>query len=185
MSSPQDLDIPALRAPLRGERLQVRPFALEDISETYVGWLNDPEVVRYSGQRFRVHTPGSCRAYLASFEGSANHFLAICDRQTAVMLGTLTVYRSVPHGTADIGIMVGARQAWGQGIGCEAFCLVIAALKASGVIRKITAGTLAANRGMVRIMEKAGMQREATRRAQELLDGVPVDLVYHATFCHD
>lgn len=185
MSTPQDLDIPALRAPLHGERVLLRPFTAADISETYVGWLKDPEVVRYSGQRFRVHTPETCRAYLASFEGSANHFLAICDRRSDVMLGTLTVYRGLPHGTADIGIMVGARQAWGQGIGGEAFCLVVAALKASGAIRKITAGTLAANRGMVRIMEKAGMQHEATRRAQELLDGVPVDVVYHATFCHD
>lgn len=185
MSSPQDLDILALRAPLRGERVMVRPFTTADISASYVSWLKDPEVVRYSGQRFRVHTLDTCRAYLSSFEGSANHFLAICDRQTDVMLGTLTVYRSLPHSTADIGIMVGARKAWGQGIGGEAFCLVIAALKASGVIRKITAGTLAANHGMVRIMEKAGMQHEATRRAQELLDGMPVDVVYHAMFCHE
>lgn len=185
MSIPQDLDIATLRASLLGERVLLRPFTKADISEAYVGWLNDPEVVCYSGQRFRVHTPDTCGAYLSSFEGSANHFLAICDRQTDVMLGTLTVYRSLPHGTADIGIMVGARQAWGQGIGGEAFCLVVTALKASGAIRKITAGTLAVNRGMVRIMEKAGMHHEATRRAQELLDGVPVDIVYHATFCHD
>jgi RimJ/RimL family protein N-acetyltransferase len=91
----------------------------------------------------------------------------------------------VPHGTADIGIMVGERLVWGQGIGAEAFCLVLSALKASRVIRKVTAGTLAANKGMVRIMEKAGMQHEATRWAHELLDGAPADVVYYATFCHD
>jgi RimJ/RimL family protein N-acetyltransferase len=185
MSAEQALDIAALKAPLTGERVQVRPFTAVDISEAYLGWLQDQEVVRYSGQRFRVHTLDTCRDYLASFEGSANHFLAICDRQSGAMLGTLTVYRSLPHGTADIGIMVGARQAWGQGIGAEAFRLVLAALKASGAVRKITAGTLAVNRGMVRIMEKAGMHHEATRRAQELLDGEPVDVVYHAMFCHD
>ncbi len=185
MSAQQDLDIPALRAPLHGKRVLLRPFTAADISETYIGWLKEPEVVRYSSQRFRVHTSDTCRAYLVSFVGSDNHFLAIIDRQSGVMVGTLTVYRSLPHGTADIGIMVGARQAWGQGIGGEAFCLVVAALKASGNIRKITAGTLAANRGMVRIMEKNGMQHEATRHAQELLDGEPVDVVYYATFCHD
>ena len=185
MSTSQDLDIPALRAPLSGDRVLVRPFTAGDISEAYLGWLQDPEVVRYSGQRFRVHTMDTCHAYLASFEGTANHFLAICDRQSGAMLGTLTVYRSLPHGTADIGIMVGVRQAWGQGIGAEAFSLVLSALKACGAVRKITAGTLAVNRGMVRIMEKVGMHHEATRLAQELLDGEPVDVVYHATFCHD
>ena len=81
--------------------------------------------------------------------------------------------------------MVGERKVWGQGIGAEAFCLVLSALKASGAIRKITAGTLAINRGMVRIMEKAGMRHEATRQAQELLEEVPVDVVYYATFSHD
>jgi ribosomal-protein-alanine N-acetyltransferase len=185
MNSPQDLDIPTLRAPLLGERVLLRPFTAADISETYVGWLKDPEVVRYSNQRFRVHTLDTCRSYLASFEGSANYFLAICDRQSGAMLGTLTVYRSVPHSTADIGILIGARQAWGQGIGAEAFCLVVSTLKASGAIRKITAGAMVVNRAMVRILEKAGMYREATRRAQELLDGEPVDVVYHATFNHD
>lgn len=77
--------------------------------------------------------------------------------------GTLTVYCSAPHGTADIGIMIGERNVWGKGIGAEAFCLVLSALKASGAIRKVTAGTLAVNQGMVRIMEKAGMRHEATR----------------------
>lgn len=185
MSSAQALDILALRGPLAGGQVLVRPFTAGDISEAYLGWLRDPEVVRFSSQRFRVHTQETCQAYLASFKDSANHFLAICDRETGVMLGTLTVYRSLPHGTADIGIMVGERQVWGQGVGAEAFCLVLSALKASGAVRKITAGTLAVNRGMVRIMEKAGMQHEATRRAQELLDGEPVDVLYHATFCHD
>jgi ribosomal-protein-alanine N-acetyltransferase len=185
MNSAQVLNIQALRGPLTGERVLVRPFTFGDISEAYLGWLRDPEVMRFSSQRFRVHTLETCQAYLASFKDSANYFLAICDRTSGVMLGTLTVYRSLPHGTADIGIMVGERMVWGQGVGAEAFCLVLSALKASGAIRKITAGTLAVNRGMVRIMEKAGMHREATHYAQELLDGVPVDVVYHATFCHD
>ena len=185
MTTTQAPDIPALRAPLFGDRVLVRPFTAGDISEVYLGWLQDPEIVRYSSQRFRVHTLDTCRAYLASFEGTSNHFLAICDSQSGAILGTLTVYRSLPHGTADIGIMVGSRQAWGLGVGTEAFCMVLAALKASGAVRKITAGTLRVNRSMVRIMEKAGMHHEATRCAQELLDGLPADVVYYATFFHD
>jgi ribosomal-protein-alanine N-acetyltransferase len=185
MNTGQAHDIQALRGPLAGDRVLVRPFTGGDISEAYIGWLRDPEVVRFSSQRLHVHTLQSCQDYLASFTDSSNHFLAICDQKTGSMLGTLTVYCSVPHGTADIGIMIGERNVWGKGIGAEAFCLVLSALKASGAIRKVTAGTLAVNQGMVRIMEKAGMRHEATRRAQELLEGAPVDVVYYATFCHD
>ena len=185
MSTGQALGLLALRGCLAGARVLVRPFAAEDISVTYLAWLRDPAVVCFSNQRFRVHTLESCRFYLATFTDSSNHFLAICDQKSGTMLGTLTVYCSTPHGTADIGIMIGERNVWGKGIGAEAFCLVLSALKASGAIRKVTAGTLAVNKGMVRIMEKAGMRHEATRRAQELFDGAPADVVYYATFCHD
>jgi ribosomal-protein-alanine N-acetyltransferase len=185
MSTGQALDIQALRSPLAGELVLVRPFTNADISETYMGWLSDPEVVRFSNQRFQNHTLETCQSYLASFKDSANHFLAICDRTSGSMLGTLTVYRNLNHGTADICIMVGERQIWGKGIGAEAFCLVMSALKTSGAIRKVTAGTLAVNFGMVRIMEKAKMRHEATRHAQELINEEPVDMVYYATFCHD
>lgn len=185
MNTDQEQDLLALRGHLASTRVLVRPFTAGDISESYLAWLREPVVVRFSNQRFRIHTLESCEAYLASFKDTANHFLAICDQKSGAMLGTMTVYCSVPHGTADIGIMVGESRFWGQGIGAEAWCLVMSSLKASGMIRKITAGTLAMNQGMVRIMEKAGMRHEATRQAQELLDGVPVDVIYYATFCHD
>ena len=171
--------------PLEGPRLSVRPFVADDIGPAYVGWLNDPEVVRFSNQRFRQHTPGSCHQYLSSFAGTDNHFLAIVERSSAQLIGTLTVYRNLQHQTADVGIMVGARACWGQGVGLEAFNLVLQCLLAQPDVRKVTAGTLASNLGMVRIMERAGMAWEATRRAQELLDGQPVDVVYHARFTHD
>lgn len=177
-------DIVALRGVLEGRQVRLRPFGAPDITPVYLGWLQDPEIVRFSNQRFRTHTADTCQAYLTSFNGGPNYFLSICDRDTEAMLGTMTVYRSVHHGTADIGIMVGERRVWGQGIGADAFGTVMATLLDSGEIRKVTAGTLSVNTGMIRIMEKAGMQHEATRRDQELADGVPVDVVYYARFRH-
>jgi RimJ/RimL family protein N-acetyltransferase len=171
--------------PLEGARLMVRAFAEADITPLYIGWLNDPDVVRYSNQRFIEHSADSCRRYWSSFAGTANLFLAIEDKATGRLIGTMTVYRSLQHETADIGIMVGDKAVWGQHFGLEAFSLVVEALMASGAIRKATAGTMARNVGMVRIMERAGMGWEATRRGQELLDGEPVDLVYYAKFRHD
>lgn len=177
-------DIVALRGILEGRRVRMRPFSAPDITPAYLGWLQDPKVVRFSNQRFRTHTAETCQAYLTSFNGSLNHFLSICDRDTEDMLGTMTVFRSLPHGTADIGIMVGERRVWGHGIGADAFGTVVEALLDSGHIRKVTAGTLSVNTGMIRIMEKVGMQHEATRRAQEMVDGVPADVVHYARFRH-
>jgi len=172
-----------LELPLDGARVSLRSFQESDITQTYINWLNDPLVVRYSNQRFRLHTVESSLQYLATFNESEHLFFAISDLASLEVVGTLTVYRNLHHGTADIGIMVGHSASWGRGFGSDAFCTVVQALERSGQIRKLTAGTLAENKAMVRIMERAGFELEGARRGQELLENRPVDLLYYARFC--
>lgn len=167
---------------LEGANVRLDSFTAAELTDTYVAWLNDPEVVRYSNQRFRRHDADSCRAYLASFEDSANLFLAVRRIEDGVHIGTMTAYRSLPHGTADVGIMIGDRASWGGGYGQDAWDTLLGWLLARGDIRKVTAGTLACNRGMVRLMERSGMSLEGTRRAQELVDGEPQDVVLYGKF---
>jgi ribosomal-protein-alanine N-acetyltransferase len=174
---------PLLELPLDGAKVSLRSFQESDITQTYINWLNDPLVVRYSNQRFRHHTVESSRQYLATFSKSEHLFFAISDLASLEVLGTLTVYRNLHHGTADIGIMVGHSASWGRGVGSDAFCTVAQALERSGQIRKLTAGTLAENKAMVRIMDRAGFELEGARRGQELVMGRPVDLLYYARFC--
>jgi ribosomal-protein-alanine N-acetyltransferase len=163
-------------------RLRLRPFQPGDITAAYLSWLNDPEVTRFSNQRLRAHTAASSAAYLASFTGTRNSFLLITQRSDGQSIGTATVYRSLQHGTADIGLMVGDRQCWGQGYGREAWQAVLEALLQEPGIRKVTGGTARPNQAMVRIMEQSGMELEAVRARQELIDGQPVDLLYYARF---
>lgn len=163
-------------------RLRLRPFEAADINATYLAWLNDPQVTRFSNQRFCEHTVESCTAYLASFKGSSNSFLLVEQRQDRRPIGTATVYRNRHHGTADIGLMVGERSCWGQGYGRETWQAVLEALLAETGMRKVTGGTARPNQAMVQIMEQSGMDLEAVRARQELIDGQPVDLLYYARF---
>ncbi|MEB3353689.1 MAG: GNAT family N-acetyltransferase [Cyanobacteriota bacterium] len=163
-------------------RLRLRPFQVADINATYLGWLNDPEVTRFSNQRFHQHTAESCAAYLESFAGSSNSFLLITQLQDQRPIGTATVYRNNWHCTADIGLMVGEKRCWGQGYGREAWQVLLEALLSETGIRKVTGGTARLNQAMVRIMEQSGMDLEAVRVHQELIDGQPVDLLYYARF---
>jgi ribosomal-protein-alanine N-acetyltransferase len=170
---------------LKGYRVCLRPFEFADLTPAYVGWLNDPEVVRYSNQRFREHDMKSCAAYLAAFEGTGNLFLAIVGVAEDRVIGTMTVYRSYHHSTADVGIMVGDRSTWGRGYGLEAWMLLIDWLLVVGGARKVTCGTLACNRSMRNVAEHSGMVLDGIRRAQEIVDGVPQDVVYYARFRSD
>ena len=166
---------------LTGSKVRLDSFTATDLSSTYVGWLNDPQVVRLSNQRFLTHSTESCRAYLAAFEGSANLFLSVKTLDGRA-IGTMTVFRSVPHGTADVGIMIGERSCWGGGYGQDAWDTLLGWLLVQPGIRKVTAGTLACNVAMVRLMERSGMTLEGVRREQELVEGVPQDIVLYARF---
>lgn len=163
---------------LRGQTVTLHAFTEADINSDYVGWLNDRELMKYSNQRFRNHSAASCRDYLASFAGTRNLFMAI--RHEGRLVGTMTVYRAPSHGTADIGLLVGAG-GQGRGWGRDAWGTMLDYLLRSGT-RKVTGGTLRCNVAMVRIMQACGMQPDGVRQAQELVDGVPQDILYFARF---
>lgn len=163
--------------------LRLVPFSEEHLTPRYVSWLNDPDVVRFSEQRFRRHTLESCRAYLRGFEDSPNYFWAIVARDADLEhLGTMTAYIEQPHRVADLGILIGEKRLWGRGYGLEAWRAVCGWLFAQTDVRKITAGTVSVNSGMLALMRRAGMIQDGRRVAQCLHEGREVDVIHTALF---
>lgn len=168
------------------ERLIIEPFGEKHLSERYVGWLNDPEVVRFSEQRFRTHTLESCLAYMNSFEGTPNYFWACVTREPNIEhIGNINAYVDTRNKVGDVGVLIGEKNYWGKGYGLEVFVAVTNYLFRENHVRKVTAGTVAANTGMVRIMEKAGMKEDGRRIRHVLLDGQEFDVIYAALFRDD
>jgi RimJ/RimL family protein N-acetyltransferase len=167
---------------LLGEKTILRPFTEDNITPVYIGWLNDPRVTRFSNQRFHQHDQASSQAYLKTFTDSHNLFISVHERFEGCAIGTMTVYINRHHNTADIGLLIGAPASWGKGYGQDAWNTLGNWLLNTVKIRKLTAGAAIGNNAMVRIMERFGMQHEATRYAQELIDDAPHDLVYYAKF---
>lgn len=167
---------------LQGQRVVLRPFTQADITEEYLRWLNDSLVLQFSNQRFKSHEYSSCLRYLESFAGTDNLFLGVFRLDNQKAIGTLTAYISRHHGTADVGIMIGDRTVWGQGYGQDAWNTLTNWLIVEGGIRKLTGGTVACNRAMVKLMERSGMKLEAVRKAQEIIDAQPEDILYFAKF---
>jgi RimJ/RimL family protein N-acetyltransferase len=162
---------------LRGER-----FEEKHLSDRYVGWLRDPEVVRYSEQRFREHTLESCQDYLRSFEGTPNVFVALIGKEGNDHVGNMNAYVEERHRVADIGVLLG-RDTWGKGYGAEAWLAMMDYLfRSLPTLRKITGGCVANNEAMVRIMRRCGMQDDGRRSKQYVYDGAEVDIVYAAAF---
>lgn len=176
------LDAKGFGLNLRGEKVALLQFSVADISETYINWLNDPEVVKFSNQRFFVHDYQSCLCYLRSFIGTENLFISIKKLSDGCPIGTLSAYVSENHGTVDVGIMIGDKSAWGMGYGQDAWDVLTNFFLIGNKARKLTAGTLACNYGMIKILERSDMTLEAVRKAQELVNGHPVDILLYSKF---
>jgi len=120
---------------------------------------------------------------MESFDGTPNFFWAIAAQgRGSEYIGTLTAYVDVHNRVADVGILIGDKTRWGKGYGAEAFRAVIDFLFREAGVRKVTAGTMAANKAMIALMGQAGMKEECRRERQFLLDDREVDLVHGAIF---
>lgn len=173
------MSLPQLQFP--GGR--VVPFTERHLTQRYVDWLNDLQVVRYSEQRHRQHTLDSCREYFESFHGSPHEFLAIEAYEEGLgHIGNIAVAVDIENRVGDISIIVGEQRARGHGLGTGAWCTVVDTLLAGGRLRKVTAGTMATNAPMLRLLNRSGMHIEGRRARQFLLDGTEVDLILAARF---
>lgn len=178
MSPNQELEI---RFPVENEKTKIRVFEERDICVQYIGWLNDKEVVRFSNQRFICHDRKNCKDYFDSID-EKSWFLLVENKKDGLMLGTISVHFNLNHGVADIGILIGEKSSWGKGVGGDAWSAVVDILAGLKGIRKITAGTLACNLGMISIMKKCGMEADGYRRAQEECDDDIHDILYFAKY---
>ncbi|HUL00985.1 MAG TPA: GNAT family N-acetyltransferase [Nitrospirota bacterium] len=167
------------------KRLRIEPFSIKHLTARYVSWLNDPEVVRYSEQRHRRHSLESCKEYFESFQGTPNYLWAIIQKECGIHMGNINAYVDVNNKVADIGILLGEKDEWNKGYGLEVWKAVITYLFDSGCIRKISAGTLTSNRGMINIMVRSGMVEDGRRVRHYLFDGQEIDALHFALFRKD
>ena len=163
---------------------RIECFVLEPVhvTETYVGWLNDPEVNLYLESRFVAQDIRSVSAFAERALADARVlFLGIRSHDLGRHVGNIKLAGiDRRHGLGEVGIMIGDRQAWGRGVGSEAIRCVAEIAKHELGLRKLTAGCYASNVGSARAFEKAGFHVEGRRPKHFLLEGRPEDLVLMA-----
>jgi RimJ/RimL family protein N-acetyltransferase len=159
--------------------LKIQNFQQLDITENYLKWLNDKELMKYSRQSFFDHDFNSAEMYLKTFNNSLNLFLALKINQT--LIGTATVYIDDVYKTCSYGILIG-REFSGNGFGQIIWDFLIKDMSVQLGVRKVSAGTLSGNAKMIKIIEKSGMDLEANLKNEAMLDGVPCDILLYRYF---
>ena len=159
--------------------IKITEFQKGHITNEYISWLNDEEVVRYSEQRHLQHNCDSCLKYLFENEASDKYFLAIeiLEDQKWKHIGNLGAKIDLKNKIADLSIMIGDKNNWGNGFGTTSWCMTALSLINFLNLRLVTAGTMSVNKGMLSIFQKSGMQIEAKLSNRFLFEGDEADLI--------
>jgi RimJ/RimL family protein N-acetyltransferase len=176
----------AISPTIETPRLRIEPFAEHYLTARYVAWLNDPETMRFSEQRYRRHTLESCREYWRGIHDGPSFFWAIVAKEASRgHVGNMIAYVEPQHSLADVSIMIGEPAARGLGLASEAWLAACDYLLRLAGFRKVSGGTIAPNLPMLAVMRRAGMAEDGRRLRHHLWNGQAVDLIQCALFRED
>lgn len=163
---------------LSSARLLLRALHAGDLNDTYLTWLNDPEVSRFLETRFLPQTLEGLEAYWrAHRDDPACPWFAICLATDGRHIGNIKLgpIRWI-HRRADLSLFIGERNCWGCGYASEAIELVRDWAFRELDLQKLNAGIYAGNIGSRRAFEKCGFELEGTLRQEVVGAGQRLDV---------
>jgi RimJ/RimL family protein N-acetyltransferase len=151
---------------ISGDRVYLRPLMPEDLNEGYVGWLNDPEVTRYTETGIFPSTVHDLESFYREMSGSRNHvILAIADKNSNEHIGNVKLGPiNWIHRRATFGILIGNKDFWSQGFGEESTRLMVEYGFGRLNLHRIDLGVFAEHEAAVRCYQKIGFQIEGRLR---------------------
>ena len=175
---------------LNGKCVYVVPFEERHlVHPKYYEWLIDLKVMRYIGREeyLKPIEFAKVRQYVEQLWHSKYClFFAVYRSESDQFIGTTKINYFHEAGlasrTADIGIMIGDRDSWGQGIATDALHTVCNYAFSVQNARKLTAGAMAPNLGAIKAFKKIGFLEEACLRKQLLMSDEYVDHVLLGCF---
>ena len=169
---------------LRTERFVLRALTPDDVGQTYVDWLNDPEINRYLEVKV-PQTIESVRAYVAGHDLQRGVLFGIFDADGR-HIGNVSLIIEAKHELGIVGVMIGERDYWGQNVVQEARKAVIDYAFGELELFKLSGGCKSSNRPAVYNYQRQGWTLDGIRKAHNVdRTGKRVDIVYFGKFRSD
>ena len=146
----------------------------KDISRKYQNWMNDPEVHKYTEQKYNKHSLINIRKFVREKNKSKNEFLygIFLKRNNLnahignIKLGPIKFI----HRTADISYFIGEKELWGKGYTTLAIKEIIKIAKKMG-LKKLKAGLYEMNIGSKKVLEKNNFKLEGKFKSEIVYKG--------------
>ncbi|MFH1386132.1 MAG: GNAT family N-acetyltransferase [bacterium] len=143
---------------ISGNRVNLRPLKVVDVTQRYVDWLNDPEVNHFLSVKDIRQDIDMVQAYVRSYEGVKERLLlGVFDKTNEKHIGNIT-FSSIDreNGFGTVGIAIGDKAYWGKGYASEALKEVINYAFFSLKLKKIEAGVDVDNLASQKLFKNVG-----------------------------
>ena len=175
---------------ITGKRVYLEPFASTHLYDpAYYAWLRDIDVVRYIGREELLQGIPFTEAenyVMQLWKEEYCHFLAVHHTETGKFIGTAKVNfisaQGRKHGIADMGIMLGERSFWGQGLAKDILQAISIFAFDELHARKLSAGGYSLNEAVVKAFLRIGYKIDGKLRRQLVVDHSYCDHVLMSCF---
>jgi ribosomal-protein-alanine N-acetyltransferase len=154
-------------------QLTLRTLREEDVTNEYVGWLNDPESNKYLEVRHNPQTLDTCRAFVSACNADSSTYLfGIFLKTTGKHIGNIKIglIDSV-HKRGEVGLFIGDKQCWGKGYAAQAVRGIAAYAFSELRLQRLEAGCYEPNLASLNAFLKAGYMLEGFKRMHVQSDG--------------
>ena len=161
--------------------IYLQELNIDDVSKSYVRWLNDYSVVRFTEQKFYKHTIKSVKKFVMEKKRKKDELLLgifISNKKTHVgniKLGPI----NFKHKYAEISYFIGEKKFQNLGLGSLAIKKVCKIAKTQYKIKKLIAGVYEKNIPSKKVLEKNKFLLEGLILKKYLFEGKRIsELIY-------
>jgi len=147
---------------IRGNRATLRTMKPEDVTDSYVQWLNDPEVSRFLSIRESSQDIDSVLRYVRDYlESDTKVMLGIFLNEGDRHIGNVT-FSTIDdeRGIGTLGISIGDKSLWNRGYAVEALELTKRLAFGHMGLHCLQAGANPENEASVRLFQRTGFRIE-------------------------
>ncbi len=151
--------------------LNLRILQTDDVTDAYVGWYSNSDVIRFSDNQYRKFTvEGQCDYVKACLMDSNTDLYGIFDGDLHIGNIVISGLESM-HKAAEITFVVGVTSYWGKGVGFYAVSSIVELAKNKYKLNKLIAGLAEGNVGSQKILERNGFVLEGKRTKHLFYNG--------------
>jgi RimJ/RimL family protein N-acetyltransferase len=174
--------VPGQPVKLELPRATLRSLEVDDVDHRYLGWLQDPEVVRYQNARFEDVSERKLQEFVAGHDNDKTFLLGIFDHHSGLHIGNHRTVCDLNHLRAHIGVMIGDKNYWGSGIVAETRAALLGFLFQARGIHKVCGSVYSDNVASVYNYQALGFEAEAIRVSHVVSNEHRCDLIEFVLF---